>query len=69
MIASTRPTRPHRWIPFVNSPSLPFQPPLFVQLSHTGAFEEFGAYLCYTHVLRVKPLLRRAEKPEGNILG
>jgi hypothetical protein len=57
MITSTRPTLRHRWIPFKNSPSLPSQPAISVQLSHEG------------HVLRVKPVLCRAAMPQAEFPG
>jgi hypothetical protein len=61
LIGSSRPALTHRWIPFQDSTQLPDQPEVKVQVSLPGAFK--SSYLCYTHILCVKPVLRWAVKP------
>ncbi|KAN0086846.1 hypothetical protein V8E54_000534 [Elaphomyces granulatus] len=65
LLANTHPQFSDRWIPFPNSPSLPGQPPVSVAVSPPGPFASGERYyLCYTHVLHAKPVIRCAEKPE-----
>jgi hypothetical protein len=65
MIGSTQPYIPHRWIPFEGSPHLPGQPSSSVKIQTPEATSARDGYLCYTHVLNVKPVLRWAEKPSA----
>jgi len=61
MVISSEPSVPSRWIPVLNTPPVPGEPNLAVEVY--PAWDLVG-HLCYTHILHVRPVLRKAAKPE-----
>ncbi|KAN0073489.1 hypothetical protein V8E54_008709 [Elaphomyces granulatus] len=60
MVGSSQPSIPYRWIPFPSRPHLAGQPPVTVGISPLALFYH---YLCFSHVLHVKPVVSWAEMP------
>jgi hypothetical protein len=61
MVVSSEPSVPSRWIPVLNTPPLTGEPNLSVEVSPTW---DLVGHLCYTHILHVRPVLRKAAKPQ-----
>jgi hypothetical protein len=63
-IGSTSPYHAHRWLPLGHDGFLPDQPRVSVHLSIPEAFSgPDPGYLCFTHILQVKPIKRYENKP------
>jgi hypothetical protein len=63
-IGSTSPYYAHRWLPLGHDGFLPDQPRVSVHLSIPEAFSgPDPGYLCFTHILQVKPIKRYENKP------